>query len=37
MPPGFTCILKTKHNETQHKAALDLDLMLIPADLFAEA
>lgn len=34
MPPGFVCVIKTSHSQVEAKAALDLDHLLIPIDLF---
>ena len=34
MPPGFVCVLKTSHTANEQKAALDLDQLLVPNDLF---
>jgi glycogen debranching enzyme len=36
MPPGFVCLVRTKQKEDASKAALELEQLEFPSDLFEE-
>lgn len=37
MPPGFVCILKTKHDNDSADAVLELNQLKLPTDMFKDA
>jgi len=37
MPPGFVCVIKTSQNSDGGRAAVELEQIIFPEDLFEDA